>query len=56
MSEVKRLSCYGVRAEIYERSWVERLFSWPWRPWRKFGTRKKVRLYRKPSDAPYANM
>lgn len=25
--------------ETYTRGWLERLFSWPWRPWQSTGTR-----------------
>jgi hypothetical protein len=29
----------GDMVETYARSWHERLFSWPWKPWLKTGVR-----------------
>ncbi len=32
----------GDLVETYERSWRERLLSWPWRPWVKKAVRKST--------------
>lgn len=32
----------GDLVETYTRSWRERLFSWPWKPWFKRGVRRSA--------------
>ena len=27
----------AMQGEWFERTWKERLFSWPWKPWKKLG-------------------
>ncbi len=39
LSRYIRITFPETLIETYQRPWRERLFSWPWRPWKRWGER-----------------